>query len=113
MCSHIYACIRCCLFINLELLVHIFLSILFQRLEQLTSHCEDAVNLLQNAISKLESTVLTPTAEVLQQSIKCFSKSSPAEQSHRKCFVLALSIMSELYMFMLYTFLSVLAFPGN
>ncbi|XP_067296498.1 rho guanine nucleotide exchange factor 40 isoform X2 [Pseudorasbora parva] len=33
------------------------------RLEQLTSHCEDAVNLLQNSISKLESTVLPPTAE--------------------------------------------------
>ncbi|XP_050972095.1 rho guanine nucleotide exchange factor 40 isoform X3 [Labeo rohita] len=36
------------------------------RLEQLTSHCEDAVNLLQNAISKLESTVLPPTAEEAQ-----------------------------------------------
>ncbi|XP_065123627.1 rho guanine nucleotide exchange factor 40 isoform X4 [Paramisgurnus dabryanus] len=33
------------------------------RLEQLTRHCEDAVNLLQNSISKLESTVLPPTAE--------------------------------------------------
>uniref|UniRef100_A0A8C2K8L7 Pleckstrin homology domain containing, family G (with RhoGef domain) member 4 n=1 Tax=Cyprinus carpio TaxID=7962 RepID=A0A8C2K8L7_CYPCA len=36
------------------------------RLEQLTSHCEDAVNLLQNTISKLESTVLPPTAEEAQ-----------------------------------------------
>ncbi|XP_051756178.1 puratrophin-1 isoform X4 [Ctenopharyngodon idella] len=36
------------------------------RLEQLTSHCEDAVNLLQNSISKLESTVLPPTAEEAQ-----------------------------------------------
>lgn len=37
----------------------------FQRVEQLTSHCEDAINLLQNTISSLESTVLPPTAEVL------------------------------------------------
>uniref|UniRef100_A0A8C1MTQ5 Pleckstrin homology domain containing, family G (with RhoGef domain) member 4 n=1 Tax=Cyprinus carpio TaxID=7962 RepID=A0A8C1MTQ5_CYPCA len=36
------------------------------RLEQLTSHCDDAVNLLQNTISKLESTVLPPTAEEAQ-----------------------------------------------
>lgn len=36
------------------------------RLEQLTSHCEDAVNLLQNTISKLESTVLPSTAEEAQ-----------------------------------------------
>uniref|UniRef100_A0A671QKG2 Rho guanine nucleotide exchange factor 40-like n=1 Tax=Sinocyclocheilus anshuiensis TaxID=1608454 RepID=A0A671QKG2_9TELE len=36
------------------------------RLEQLTSHCEDAVNLLQNTISKLESSVLPPTAEEAQ-----------------------------------------------
>ncbi|KAF4111069.1 hypothetical protein G5714_008100 [Onychostoma macrolepis] len=36
------------------------------RLEQLTSHCENAVNLLQNTISKLESTVLPPTAEEAQ-----------------------------------------------
>ncbi|XP_073692183.1 puratrophin-1 [Garra rufa] len=36
------------------------------RLEQLTSHCEDAVNLLQKAISKLESAVLPPTAEDAQ-----------------------------------------------
>uniref|UniRef100_A0A671MGS8 Rho guanine nucleotide exchange factor 40-like n=1 Tax=Sinocyclocheilus anshuiensis TaxID=1608454 RepID=A0A671MGS8_9TELE len=36
------------------------------RLEQLTSHCKDAVNLLQNTISKLESTVLPPTAEEAQ-----------------------------------------------
>ncbi|XP_073764756.1 puratrophin-1 isoform X8 [Danio rerio] len=36
------------------------------RLEQLTSHCEDAVSLLQNTISKLESTVLPPTAEEAQ-----------------------------------------------
>ncbi|XP_056609543.1 pleckstrin homology domain-containing family G member 4B isoform X2 [Triplophysa dalaica] len=36
------------------------------RLEQLTSHCEDAVNLLQNTISQLESTVLPPTAEEAQ-----------------------------------------------
>ncbi|XP_067258432.1 rho guanine nucleotide exchange factor 40 isoform X2 [Chanodichthys erythropterus] len=36
------------------------------RLEQLSSHCEDAVNLLQNSISKLESTVLPPTAEEAQ-----------------------------------------------
>ncbi|XP_043101128.1 uncharacterized protein plekhg4 isoform X2 [Puntigrus tetrazona] len=36
------------------------------RLEQLTSHCADAVNLLQNTISKLESTVLPPTAEEAQ-----------------------------------------------
>lgn len=89
-------------FINLELLlffVPIFLSVIFQRLEQLTSHCEDAVNLLQNTISKLESTVLPPTAEVLQQSIQYFSKSSSAEQSHRKRFVLALSRMRVLYMY--------------
>ncbi|XP_051966564.1 uncharacterized protein LOC127632025 isoform X2 [Xyrauchen texanus] len=33
------------------------------RLEHLTSHCEDAVNLLQNTISKLESSALPPTAE--------------------------------------------------
>lgn len=37
----------------------------FQRLEQLTSHCEDAINLLQSTIRSLESTVLPPTAEVL------------------------------------------------
>ncbi|XP_056121438.1 puratrophin-1 isoform X2 [Rhinichthys klamathensis goyatoka] len=36
------------------------------RLEQLTSHCEDAVNLLQNSISILESAVLPPTAEEAQ-----------------------------------------------
>ncbi|XP_026123332.1 uncharacterized protein plekhg4 isoform X2 [Carassius auratus] len=36
------------------------------RLELLTSHCEDAMNLLQNTISKLESTVLPPTAEEAQ-----------------------------------------------
>ncbi|XP_051563410.1 uncharacterized protein LOC127446483 [Myxocyprinus asiaticus] len=36
------------------------------RLEQLTSHCEDAVNLLQNTISKLESSALPPTAEEAQ-----------------------------------------------
>ncbi|XP_056317729.1 puratrophin-1 isoform X3 [Danio aesculapii] len=36
------------------------------RLEQLTSHCEDAVSLLQNTISKLQSTVLPPTAEEAQ-----------------------------------------------
>ncbi|XP_057189939.1 uncharacterized protein plekhg4 isoform X2 [Triplophysa rosa] len=36
------------------------------RLEQLTSHCEDAANLLQNTISQLESTVLPPTAEEAQ-----------------------------------------------
>uniref|UniRef100_A0A672LYW7 Pleckstrin homology domain containing, family G (with RhoGef domain) member 4 n=1 Tax=Sinocyclocheilus grahami TaxID=75366 RepID=A0A672LYW7_SINGR len=36
------------------------------RLEQLTSHCEDAVNLLQNTNSKLESSVLPPTAEEAQ-----------------------------------------------
>ncbi|KAL1007725.1 hypothetical protein UPYG_G00090770 [Umbra pygmaea] len=33
------------------------------RLEQLTSNCEDAVNLLQSTISKLESTALPPSAE--------------------------------------------------
>nr|XP_055061135.1 puratrophin-1 isoform X6 [Misgurnus anguillicaudatus] len=33
------------------------------RLEQLTRHCEDAVNLLQYSINKLESTGLPPTAE--------------------------------------------------
>lgn len=55
-----------------------------QRLEQLTSHCEDAVNLLQNSISKLESTVLPPTAEVLQQSIKYFSKSRSTASSPTK-----------------------------
>lgn len=37
----------------------------FQRLEQLTSHCEDAINLLQSTIRSLESIVLPPTAEVL------------------------------------------------
>uniref|UniRef100_A0A3B4E112 Pleckstrin homology domain containing, family G (with RhoGef domain) member 4 n=1 Tax=Pygocentrus nattereri TaxID=42514 RepID=A0A3B4E112_PYGNA len=36
------------------------------RLEQLTSHCEDAVNLLQGTISNLESAVLPPTAEEAQ-----------------------------------------------
>ncbi|XP_066509793.1 rho guanine nucleotide exchange factor 40-like isoform X1 [Hoplias malabaricus] len=36
------------------------------RAEQLTSHCEDAVNLLQSTISSLESTVLPPTAEEAQ-----------------------------------------------
>ncbi|XP_039544522.1 uncharacterized protein plekhg4 isoform X3 [Pimephales promelas] len=36
------------------------------RLEQLTSHCEDAVNLLQKSISILESAVLPPTAEEAQ-----------------------------------------------
>ncbi|XP_058237618.1 uncharacterized protein plekhg4 isoform X2 [Hemibagrus wyckioides] len=36
------------------------------RVEQLTSHCEDAINLLQNTISSLESTVLPPTAEEAQ-----------------------------------------------
>ncbi|XP_036440061.1 puratrophin-1 isoform X2 [Colossoma macropomum] len=36
------------------------------RLEQLTSHCEDAVNLLQSTISNLESAVLPPTAEEAQ-----------------------------------------------
>lgn len=60
-----------------------FLAVIFQRLEQLTSHCEDAVNLLQNTISKLESTVLPPTAEVLQESIKYFSKNSSAEWSQK------------------------------
>uniref|UniRef100_A0AAZ3REU6 Uncharacterized protein n=1 Tax=Oncorhynchus tshawytscha TaxID=74940 RepID=A0AAZ3REU6_ONCTS len=34
------------------------------RLEQLTSHCEDAVNLLQSTITGLESAVLPATAEV-------------------------------------------------
>ncbi|XP_071256252.1 puratrophin-1-like [Salvelinus alpinus] len=34
------------------------------RVEQLTSHCEDAVNLLQSTIAGLESTVLPATAEV-------------------------------------------------
>ncbi|XP_077084942.1 uncharacterized protein plekhg4 isoform X3 [Siphateles boraxobius] len=37
-----------------------------RRLEQLASHCEDAVNLLQNSISILESAVLPPTAEEAQ-----------------------------------------------
>ncbi|KAM9494697.1 pleckstrin homology domain-containing family G member 4B isoform 3-T3 [Clarias gariepinus] len=36
------------------------------RVEQLTSHCEDAINLLQSTISSLESTVLPPTAEEAQ-----------------------------------------------
>ncbi|XP_015460714.3 uncharacterized protein plekhg4 isoform X3 [Astyanax mexicanus] len=36
------------------------------RVEQLTSHCEDAVTLLQSTISTLESTVLPPTAEEAQ-----------------------------------------------
>ncbi|KAI4876786.1 hypothetical protein NFI96_021615 [Prochilodus magdalenae] len=36
------------------------------RLELLTSHCEDAVNLLQSTISSLESTVLPTTAEEAQ-----------------------------------------------
>ncbi|XP_072527116.1 pleckstrin homology domain-containing family G member 4B isoform X2 [Salminus brasiliensis] len=36
------------------------------RVEQLTSHCEDAVSLLQSTISSLESTVLPPTAEEAQ-----------------------------------------------
>ncbi|XP_047671524.1 uncharacterized protein plekhg4 isoform X3 [Tachysurus fulvidraco] len=36
------------------------------RVEQLTSHCEDSINLLQSTISSLESTVLPPTAEEAQ-----------------------------------------------
>ncbi|XP_076143087.1 pleckstrin homology domain-containing family G member 4B isoform X1 [Alosa pseudoharengus] len=36
------------------------------RLEQLTSNCQDAVNLLQSTISNLESTPLPPTAEEAQ-----------------------------------------------
>ncbi|XP_064867288.1 pleckstrin homology domain-containing family G member 4B-like [Oncorhynchus nerka] len=36
------------------------------RVEQLTSHCEDAVNLLQSTITGLESTVLPATAEEAQ-----------------------------------------------
>ncbi|XP_026793277.3 puratrophin-1 isoform X1 [Pangasianodon hypophthalmus] len=36
------------------------------RVEQLTSHCEDAINLLQSTINSLESTVLPPTAEEAQ-----------------------------------------------
>ncbi|XP_042169719.1 pleckstrin homology domain-containing family G member 4B-like [Oncorhynchus tshawytscha] len=36
------------------------------RLEQLTSHCEDAVNLLQSTITGLESAVLPATAEEAQ-----------------------------------------------
>ncbi|XP_051511165.1 uncharacterized protein LOC127416075 isoform X2 [Myxocyprinus asiaticus] len=36
------------------------------RVEQLTSHCEDAVNLLQTTTSKLESTALPPSAEEAQ-----------------------------------------------
>ncbi|XP_030649983.1 uncharacterized protein plekhg4 [Chanos chanos] len=36
------------------------------RVEQLTSNCQDAINLLQSTISSLESTVLPPTAEEAQ-----------------------------------------------
>ncbi|KAL2088414.1 hypothetical protein ACEWY4_015313 [Coilia grayii] len=36
------------------------------RLEQLTSNCQDAVNLLQSSIASLESTPLPPTAEEAQ-----------------------------------------------
>uniref|UniRef100_A0A8C2DDW7 Pleckstrin homology domain containing, family G (with RhoGef domain) member 4 n=1 Tax=Cyprinus carpio TaxID=7962 RepID=A0A8C2DDW7_CYPCA len=49
-----------------DLAVRVEKTTSIQRLEQLTSHCEDAVNLLQNTISKLESTVLPPTAEEAQ-----------------------------------------------
>lgn len=44
----------------------------FQRVEQLTSHCEDSINLLQSTISSLESTVLPPTAEVTVLAEKCY-----------------------------------------
>ncbi|KAF4090966.1 hypothetical protein AMELA_G00031700 [Ameiurus melas] len=37
-----------------------------QRVEQLTSHCEDAINLLQSTVSSLTSTVLPLTAEEAQ-----------------------------------------------
>ncbi|CAB1338787.1 unnamed protein product, partial [Coregonus sp. 'balchen'] len=40
--------------------------VVFQRVEQLTGHCEDAVNLLQSTITGLESTALPTTAEEAQ-----------------------------------------------
>lgn len=45
----------------------------FQRVEQLTSHCEDAINLLRSTISSLESTVLPHTAEVINTKVVCCS----------------------------------------